>query len=453
MFGLNKLVTTTIVLYTALVCSIDLNINDKDSICSAAKIVSDGMWNYYEGFKRGGTVGMFASPNYWWNAGEAFGGLVDYFTYCDSDNSTLEKWIYDGMYHQAGDNYNYIPSNQSTTEGNDDQGVWGMAIMEAVERNFTNPELHSWLEMAQAIFNTMDARWDTEHCGGGLRWQIFTWNSGYNYKNAISNGCLFHIAARLARYTGNESAYLPTAERVWNWMEEVNFLTEEDNGNLRIYDGANIEENCTDVTDLRWSYTYGIFMAGCAYLYNVTGDETWKFRTHEIVEAATNYFFTKDDKVMQETTCQPHKKCNNDQRSFRSLFSRCLGLTMVIIPDFEDMIRPYLETSAEAAAQSCSGGSDGVTCGENWSASGWDGVYGLGEQMSSLEVILSLIAEEPISVQTGGTNRSNYAAGTDTEDTTNKNKIDITGKDRAGAGVLTAIVLAILLGGGIWMIF
>lgn len=93
------------------------------------------------------------------------------------------------------------------------------------------------------------------------------------------------------------------------------------------------------------------------------------------------------------------------------------------------MIRPYLETSAAAAAQSCSGGLDGVTCGENWSVSGWDGVYGLGEQMSALEVILSLIAEKPISVETGGTNRTNYAAGTDTEDTTNKNKIDITGKD------------------------
>ena len=76
------------------------------------------------------------------------------------------------MYHQAGENYNYIPSNQSMTEGNDDQGVWGMAIMEAVERNFTEPESHSWLEMVQAVFNTMNARWDADNCGGGLRWQI-----------------------------------------------------------------------------------------------------------------------------------------------------------------------------------------------------------------------------------------------------------------------------------------
>ena len=95
-----------------------------------------------------------------------------FYTYCQSDNSTLEKLIYNGMYHQAGENYNYIPSNQSMTEGNDDQGVWGMAIMEAVERNFTEPESHSWLEMVQAVFNTMNARWDADNCGGGLRWQI-----------------------------------------------------------------------------------------------------------------------------------------------------------------------------------------------------------------------------------------------------------------------------------------
>lgn len=100
------------------------------------------------------------------------GGLLDYYTFCDNDNKTLKSLIYDGMYHQAGESFNYIPSNQSMVEGNDDQGVWGLAVMEAVERNFTDPEDHSWLSMTQAIFNTMDARWDTEHCGGGLRWQI-----------------------------------------------------------------------------------------------------------------------------------------------------------------------------------------------------------------------------------------------------------------------------------------
>lgn len=123
------------------------------------------------------------------------------------------------------------------------------------------------------------------------------------------------------------------------------------------------------------------------------------------------------------------------------------------MPESRDTILPYMEASAAGAAESCSGGSDGVTCGEDWSTGSWDGVYGLGEQMSSLEVIMSLIVEDPISVKTGGTNRTNYAAGTDSEDSVNQNELNITGKDKAGAGALTAIVLAIILGGTIWMMF
>ncbi|EGW33609.1 uncharacterized protein SPAPADRAFT_60943 [Spathaspora passalidarum NRRL Y-27907] len=437
--------------FTSLVSAVPLTVGDKDSTCAAAKVVADGIWNYYEGLKYGGVVGMFAPPNYWWNAGEAFGGLVDYYTFCDPNNDTLKDLIFNGMYHQAGENYNYVPSNQSMTEGNDDQGVWGMGIMQAAERNFTNPEDHSWISLTQAIFNTMNARWDTSHCNGGLRWQIFTWNSGYNYKNSIANGCLFHLAARLARYTGNSTVYLDVAEKVWDWMDEVGFLTEEDNGNFRIFDGANVETNCTDVTQLRWSYTYGIFMAGCAYLYNFTGDTKWQTRANEIVEASLSYFF--QNKIMTETTCAPFNKCNNDQRSFRSLFARCLGLTTLLMPETESVIAPYLEASSAAAAQSCSGGSDGVTCGENWAANGWDGVYGLGEQTSALEVLMSLIVQEPLSVKTGGSNKTDFDAGTKAKDAINKNEIVVTGKDRAGAAVLTAVVLAVILGGAIWMIF
>ncbi|ODQ76852.1 hypothetical protein LIPSTDRAFT_102095 [Lipomyces starkeyi NRRL Y-11557] len=38
----------------------------------------------------------------------------------------------------------------------------------------------------------MAGRWDTSTCNGGLRWQIFESNSGYDYKNTISNAGLFY---------------------------------------------------------------------------------------------------------------------------------------------------------------------------------------------------------------------------------------------------------------------
>lgn len=425
---------------------------DVDEVCKAAAPIAQGEWNYYLGTQKGGTVGMFSNPYYWWQAGEAFGGLLDFYTFCQSDNKTLENLIKDGMYHQAGEDYNYIPSNQSLTEGNDDQGVWGLAIMGAAERNFTNPsEDHSWISLSQAIYNTMNARWDPEHCGGGLRWQIFTWNSGYDYKNTISNGLLFQMAARLARYLDNDT-YLHVAEKVWNWMDDVGFFN-LDGEDLIIFDGAEIGDNCSDVTKLRWSYSYGVFIAGAAYMYNYTEDDQWKDRAIEIIHVAVDYF--QKDGIMQETTCAPYDRCNNDQRSFRSLYSRCLGLTTVLIPETKELLDDYLQKSAKGAAQSCSGGSDGVTCGEDWTYDGWDGKYGLGEQMSALEVILSNIqVDYPIlSTKTGASNNTDSEAGLNTQDHVNRNEINVGTSDKAGAGALTAIVLGIILGGGIWMIF
>lgn len=433
----------------SMVLAVAIDVDSHDSICKALYYIQEGEWNYYDGFRKGGTIGMVVSPYYWWNAGEMFGGLVDYYTFCDSSNSTLEGWILDAMYHQAGAQFDYVPANQSLVEGNDDQGIWGLAVMQAVERNFTNPEGHSWLELTQAVYNTMWARWDTDHCGGGLRWQIFTWNGGYNYKNTISNGCLFHIAARLARYTKLDN-YSNTAETVWNWMESVEFITEK-NGQMYIQDGATIDDNCTDFTKTEWSYSYGILMAGCAYMYDYTKDDKWLTRVQEILTSSSFFFY--DGKILSESSCAPDH-CNNDQRSFRSLFARCMGLTSVLVPETNVTISNYMRSSAIAAAQSCLGGSDGVTCGENWYKQGWDGVYGLGEQMSALETIQSLLVPQFVVYNTdnGGSGVSNPDAGLNNRVPTNQNALDITGKDKAGAGIITAVALAIIAGGAVWMV-
>lgn len=442
---------TLLSLWAATAMAITLDTSDEDSICEAVWEVIVGEFNYYLGFKYGGTVGMFTAPYYWWNAGEVFGGWVDYWAFCASDNETFTEVLQDAMYHQAGSDFNYMPTNQSMTEGNDDQGVWAMAIMQAVERNFTNTGEHTWLYMSQAIFNVMKNRWDDTTCGGGLRWQIFTWNSGYNYKNSISNGCLFHLAARLYRFTG-EDIYLETAEKVWNWMWDVGYITTNDG--FVIYDGADDTENCTDLTMHKWSYTYGVFMSGCAYLYNVSGNETWLDGAQDII-SASSYFF--NNSIMTETTCAASSSCNNDQRSFRSLFARTLGLTASLMPDFRDQILDdWLLPSAKAAAASCSGGDDHITCGENWSVDGYDGMYGLGEQISAGETIMALITSNhgPLTPATGAlSSGSNVDAGNLTATITNANQLDISTKDKAGAAILTAVVLGSLLGGSVWMLF
>lgn len=108
-----------------------------------------------------------------WYTGAMMGSLIDYWAYTgDDEYVALTK---QALLFQVGDHNDYMPLNQTRTEGNDDQGFWGLSVMSAAEYNFPHPEADEpqWLALAQAVFNTQAARWDTEHCGGGLRWQIF----------------------------------------------------------------------------------------------------------------------------------------------------------------------------------------------------------------------------------------------------------------------------------------
>lgn len=110
------------------------------------------------------------------------GTLIDYWYY--TGDSEYNDLITQALLFQVGDHDDYMPNNQTLTEGNDDQGFWGLTVMSAAEYNFPNPpaDKPQWLALAQAVFNTQAARWDTEHCNGGLRWQIYQWNRGYDYK-------------------------------------------------------------------------------------------------------------------------------------------------------------------------------------------------------------------------------------------------------------------------------
>lgn len=107
------------------------------------------------------------------------GTLVDYWAYTGDDqyvNLTKQALLF-----QVGDHDDYMPINQTRTEGNDDQGFWALTVMSAAEYNFPHPEPDEpqWLGLAQAVFNTQAARWDTEHCNGGLKWQIFEVSCSY----------------------------------------------------------------------------------------------------------------------------------------------------------------------------------------------------------------------------------------------------------------------------------
>lgn len=218
---------------------------------------------YYTGYRPGDNPGNLPDPYYWWEAGAMFGALVDYWAY--TGDSTWNNMTTQALLWQASPDANFMPKNQTMTEGNDDQAFWGMAAMSAAERNFPNPpaDQPQWLALAQAVFNSQAVRWDPTTCGGGLRWQIFTWNKGFGYKNTISNGGFFNIASRLAKYTGNQT-YADWADKTWQWTADVGFLTPE----YRFWDGADDTTGCKNYNLIEWTYNSGVYLLGAANMYN-----------------------------------------------------------------------------------------------------------------------------------------------------------------------------------------
>lgn len=160
---------------------------------SAADIAFD-MMQYYKGNLTGQTPGILPGPPpvgdyYWWEAGAMWGALIDYWRF--TGDESYNKVTTQALLHQAGPGQDYMEPNVTASLGNDDQGFWGMTAMTAAENNFPDPpeDQPQWLGLAQAVFNTQahPDRHDTT-CNGGLRWQIFSMNNGYNYKNSIANG-------------------------------------------------------------------------------------------------------------------------------------------------------------------------------------------------------------------------------------------------------------------------
>ncbi|CAJ2504183.1 Uu.00g115770.m01.CDS01 [Anthostomella pinea] len=438
------------------VIAIEVDFTNHDSIKSAASTVAYGLVKYYTGNNTGDVAGNLPDPYYWWECGAMFGTLVDYwaFTGDESYNAITKQ----ALVHQSGTDGDFMPDNQTKSEGNDDQGFWALAAMTAAENNFTNPDssVPGWLAMAQAVYNEYVERWNEarDTCGGGMRWQIFTFNNGYNYKNSVSNGCFFNIASRLARYTGNET-YADWATKIFEWEMGVGFINDDYN----VLDGAGNQgtANCTGINAAQFTYNAGLFMHGAAHMYNHTnGDAAWKTRVDGLVKSASTVFF--ENSILWEPACEKTDSgCNTDQQAFKGHLARWMALTTIIAPFTADTITPLLKLTATAAAQQCSGqsaakfqGPAGTACGFSWLKQGsFDGITGVGEQMSALQAIMGTLADvapAPYTSDNGGTSQGNANAGASDSSKISQPKKITTG-DRAGAGILTALVLGGLMYG------
>jgi mannan endo-1,6-alpha-mannosidase len=158
---------------------------------------------------------------------------------------------------------------------------------------------------------------------------------------------------------------------------------------------------------------------------------------------------------MIEVACENNGKCNTDQRSFKAYLSRWMGYTAIVAPWTRDLIDPLLKTSAQAAAKQCIGGANQTSCGLRWVDNGkFDGSIGVGEQMAGLEIVQALLyptVPGPVTAKAGGISVSNPDAGANVPKTAITFDSVTTG-DKAGASILTMLVLVSILVGAWWMV-
>jgi mannan endo-1,6-alpha-mannosidase len=150
--------------------------------------------------------------------------------------------------------------------------------------------------------------------------------------------------------------------------------------------------------------------------------------------------------------CEASGKCNTDQRSFKAYLARWLAAAAELAPFAHDDIIAKLATSAKAAIKTCTAGDSGTQCGLKWTTGTNDGSLGVGEQMAVLEIVQSnLVDKAPgwaSAVKGTGTSVGDVNAGSSSKTSTDDlliRKTTIT--DRAGAGILTALMILGVIGG------
>lgn len=153
--------------------------------------------------------------------------------------------------------------------------------------------------------------------------------------------------------------------------------------------------NCSEVDHHQWTYNVGVFLYGAAIMANYTNNtQIWVDRTTGLL-AATDTFFTpypNATDIMFEAACELQTSCNVDQWSMKAYLARWLATSSIVAPYIAGRVGTLLRASALGAVSACTSGAYGNTCGSKWYVKGFDGVTGLGQQLSALEVVTGLLA-------------------------------------------------------------
>lgn len=385
----------------SVVSSLHLDPEDISSIKEVAGVISGNVYSHHNA---NSVAGDFNQPEswYWWRSGNAWNSILDYMIL--TSDTTYQSDLFKAVSKDLGPRFDFVSPRQFYWEANDDQLWWSFIALTALENNFdplpcvpSNTTYrkcaNSWTALVMNAFDVFVKRWNsaTNTCGGGLRWQISANSSGFTYKNAITNGHFFQLAARLARFTGNET-YAEWATKIWDWSVSTGVISPT----YRVYDGVSDASgaNCSDLNVDQWSYNVATYMHGAANMYRYSaGDSTWGKHVKGLLANAQRTFFgptSRTPGVMFEQKCERNSSCNTDQFCFKSSLSRWMGKTAVLVPLVSEEINDLLKLNAVAAAATCDGYSNS-TCGMKWYTYGFDNQTDFCLDLSALDVVQSLL--------------------------------------------------------------
>ena len=144
--------------------------------------------------------------------------------------------------------------------------------------------------------------------------------------------------------------------------------------------------------------------------------------------------------------------------SFKGYVHRWLAVTAQVAPFLKDKIMPVLRSSAKAAVAQCTGGANGRLCGFYWASGQYvdpatDKTSGAGERMDVLAAVSSLLVDEaePPATNLTGISRGDPNSGSGGGRGRGGFTKTITTGDRAGASILTLLVLAGVISMWGWM--
>ena len=211
----------------------------------------------------------------------------------------------------------------------------------------------------------------------------------------------------------------------------------------------------------QFSYNAALLAHGSAFMANYTTGATkdkWTKRTENLVKRIFEFFYAEGAHV--EVPCEGHRGCTTDMFTFKGYTHRWLSVVSQLVPSTKASILPMLKKSAEAAVRQCTGGETGRQCGFYWSKGEFidpntDGTTGAGEAMSVLAAVASLLIEDapgPAVNQTGISKGDNNA-GVNSKGPKLGDFKPIDGGDRAGAVIITVLLLGVGVSTWAWMSF